>query len=94
MPTYQTEHGSACADEEFRIADLCANPTAVHRIIGRGADVRGFFYWSLMDNFEWQHGYTKKFGLLEVSFNDEKLPRRPKPIAHVFSNSCAQNRVP
>ena len=56
-----------------------------------GVDVRGFFYWSLLDNFEWQFGYTKKFGLLAVDFADEKLPRTPKPLAAVYAKICRQN---
>ncbi len=46
-----------------------------HGAISEGVDVRGFFYWSLLDNFEWQFGYTKNFGRLAVDFADEKLPR-------------------
>ena len=56
-----------------------------------GVDVRGFFYWSLLDNFEWQFGYTKKFGLLAVDFADEKLPRSMKPLAEVYAQICRNN---
>jgi beta-glucosidase/6-phospho-beta-glucosidase/beta-galactosidase len=94
LPIYITEHGSASTDEAFRISDLRANLAALHRGIARGAEVRGFFYWTLMDNFEWQFGYTKKFGLLEVDFSDERLPRRLKPIAEVYRTACVENRVP
>jgi beta-glucosidase/6-phospho-beta-glucosidase/beta-galactosidase len=55
--------------------------------------VRGFFYWSLMDNFEWQFGYTKKFGLLAVDFADEKLTRTMKPLAEVYVKICRTNSV-
>ena len=58
-----------------------------------GVDVRGFFYWSLLDNFEWQFGYTKKFGLFAVDFKDEKLPRMMKPLAKVYSGICRENIV-
>ncbi len=94
LPIYLTEHGSTCADEDFRIADLRANLRSVHRAISQGVDVRGFFYWSLLDNFEWQFGYSKKFGLLAVDFADAQLPRRAKPIAEIFRTACVENRVP
>jgi beta-glucosidase len=58
-----------------------------------GADVRGFFYWSLLDNFEWQFGYTKKFGLLAVDFADEKLPRTMKPLAEVYARICRDHFI-
>jgi len=90
LPIYITEHGSACDDESFRIADLRANLTAVHRALARGADVRGFFYWSLLDNFEWQFGHTKRFGLLSVDFDHEHLLRKGKPVAEVFRTACVQ----
>jgi beta-glucosidase len=94
LPIYITEHGAASDDETFRERDLRENLAALHHSIAAGTDVRGFFYWSLLDNFEWQFGYTKKFGLFAVDFADEKLPRSPKPLAAVYSQICRQNAVP
>ena len=59
LPIYLTEHGSSSADEAFRERDLKENLAALHRAISGGVDVRGFYYWSLLDNFEWQFGYSK-----------------------------------
>jgi beta-glucosidase len=93
LPLYITEHGAASADEQFRERDLRGNLAALHGAMAGGADVRGFFYWSLLDNFEWQFGYTKKFGLLAVDFSDEKLPRTPKPLAEVYARVCRENAL-
>jgi beta-glucosidase len=92
IPIYITEHGAASDNEPFRALDLRQNLESLHRAMGNGADVRGFFYWSLMDNFEWQFGYTKKFGLLEVDFTDRELRRRMKPLAEVYSRICRENQ--
>ncbi len=94
LPIYITEHGAASSDESFRARDLRENLIALHSAITSGVGVRGFFYWSLLDNFEWQFGYTKKFGLLAVDFANEKLPRTPKPLAEVYSNICRTNTLP
>ncbi len=56
-------------------------------------DVRGFYYWSLMDNFEWRFGYSKKFGLLSVDFDDPNLPRTMKPTGELYRTICADNAV-
>jgi beta-glucosidase len=93
LPIYITEHGSASVDESFRERDLKQNLVALHRSIQSGVDVRGFFYWSLLDNFEWQFGYTKKFGLLAVDFNNEQLPRSNKPLAQFYSRICQDNCI-
>ena len=93
LPVYITEHGAASSDEAFRQRDLQQNLVSLHRSIQSGVDVRGLFYWSLLDNFEWQFGYTKKFGLLAVDFNDKSLPRSPKPLAEVYSRICRENAV-
>jgi beta-glucosidase len=93
LPIYITEHGAASDDEPFRELDLRRNLEALHRSMTAGVDVRGFFYWSLMDNFEWQFGYTKKFGLLSVDFANEKLPRSMKPLAEVYSRICRENSI-
>ena len=93
LPIYITEHGAASNDETFRERDLRENLAALHGAMAGGVDVRGFFYWSLLDNFEWQFGYAKKFGLLAVDFSHEKLPRTPKPLAEVYSKICRENAV-
>ena len=93
LPVYITEHGAASSDEAFRERDLRDNLTALHRAMAGGVEVRGFFYWSLLDNFEWQFGYTKKFGLLAVDFADEKLPRTMKPLAEVYAQICRTNAL-
>jgi beta-glucosidase len=93
LPVYITEHGSASADEKFRARDLRGNLAALHGALAGGVAVRVFFYWSLLDNFEWQFGYTKKFGLLAVDFADEKLPRSIKPVAEVYASICRDNAL-
>jgi hypothetical protein len=60
---------------------------------GRRRGRARFFYWSLLDNFEWQFGYTKKFGLLAVDFADEKLPRTMKPLGRVYAKICRDNFI-
>ncbi|MDB6019761.1 MAG: hypothetical protein JWR19_4250 [Pedosphaera sp.] len=93
LPIYLTEHGSSSTDEAFRERDLRENLAALHRAIAGGVDVRGFYYWSLLDNFEWQFGYSKKFGLLSVDFNDANLARRMKPLAQIYRQVCLQNSI-
>ncbi|MDR3403923.1 MAG: family 1 glycosylhydrolase [Chthoniobacter sp.] len=93
LPIYITEHGAASDDEPFRERDLRQNLQALHRSMKTGVEVRGFFYWSLLDNFEWQFGYSKKFGLLAVDFTDPQLPRRLKPLAAVYSQICRENQL-
>ncbi len=89
-PIYITENGMANADQivDGRIADperiayLRSHLLALARAIELGADVRGYFYWSLLDNFEWNSGYSKRFGLFHVDYAD--LQRRPKDSAHWY----------
>jgi beta-glucosidase len=93
LPIYLTEHGSSSADEAFRERDLTENLASLHRAITGGVDVRGFYYWSLLDNFEWQFGYSKKFGLLHVDFSDARLPRKMKPLAEMYRKICLENSI-
>jgi beta-glucosidase len=88
LPLYITEHGAASTDEDFRIRDLKAHLRELRAAMDGGVDVRGFFYWSLLDNFEWQFGYTKKFGLLSVDFSDEKLPRKMTRVGEFYRGIC------
>ena len=62
---------------------------AVHAALERGVDVRGYFVWSLLDNFEWAHGYSKRFGLVHVDFDTQR--RTPKDSARVYAGIIASN---
>ncbi len=84
-PIYVTENGcsygtgpdvTGVVDDQSRIDYLDAHLRAVADAIGDGADVRGYYCWSLMDNFEWAEGYTQRFGLVHVDY--ETLVRTPK----------------
>jgi beta-glucosidase len=93
LPIYVTEHGSACTDESFRERDLGENLASLYRAMRCGVDIRGFYYWSLLDNFEWQFGYSKKFGLLSVDFSDHRLPRKMKPLGQIYRRICSENSI-
>ena len=84
VPIYVTENGMARDDrvengvvnDPERCAYIAAHLAALRQAIVGGADVRGYFYWSLLDNFEWALGYEKRFGLVHVDYNTQK--RTPK----------------
>ncbi|MFI6515906.1 GH1 family beta-glucosidase [Spirillospora sp. NPDC050679] len=77
VPLMITENGAAFADEvapdggvhdEARVAYLRDHLAAAAEAVAAGADLRGYFAWSLLDNFEWSHGYSKRFGLIHVDY--------------------------
>lgn len=76
-PLYVTENGIATADDSRRVAFIDAALAGVDACIRDGLPVRGYFHWSLMDNFEWQKGYAMTFGLVAVDRSTQK--RTPKP---------------
>ncbi len=84
LPIYVTENGMAWDDrvadgavsDPERLAFIRAHMDATRDAIAAGANVKGFFYWSLLDNYEWAFGYEKRFGLIHVDF--ETLKRTPK----------------
>jgi beta-glucosidase len=78
--------------DERRIRYLHAHLCQVHRAIATGVPVRGYFAWSLFDNFEWSYGYTQRFGLVYIDY--ATLARTPKDSALWFSEIVRQNRIP
>jgi beta-glucosidase len=94
LPLYVTENGMANADhpdspDTVREDFLFAHLAATRRAITDGANVRGFFYWSLLDNYEWAFGYEKRFGLVHVDFTT--LKRTPKTSYHALARALARN---
>jgi beta-glucosidase len=92
LPVYLTETGAAFDDrpgadgtvhDPDRIEFLDSYLRAVHRAIDDGVDVRGFYYWSFMDNFEWAFGYAKRFGLVHVDYANQQ--RTPKSSARWYA---------
>lgn len=94
LPLYVTENGMANPDlpdlpDQVREDFLFAHLAATKRAIADGANVKGFFYWSLLDNYEWAEGYEKRFGLVHVDFNS--LKRTPKTSYHALARALARN---
>ena len=90
-PVYVTESGIAAEDDSDRQRFLKDVLPEVHRAIEEGVDVRGYFHWTSMDNFEWAHGYRMKFGLISV--DRTTLERTPKPSAGLFARIAQANAV-
>jgi len=90
-PVYVTENGMATLDDTARTEHLRAHVEKVGEAIDEGADVRGYFYWSLMDNFEWAEGYSRRFGLVAV--DRQTLERRPRPSAFVYRDIIRANAI-
>lgn len=92
LPIYITENGvptgAGLEDRERRIF-LREHLKFVHQAIIDGADVRGYNYWSLLDNFEWLYGYGPRFGLVEVDF--ETLERKPRQSFYFYQEIIKNN---
>jgi len=94
IPLYITENGAAFYDppiayngrieDPLRVDYLRDHISAVHDAIVKGVDVRGYFVWSLLDNFEWALGYAKRFGIIHVDY--KTLKRTPKMSAKFYAD--------
>ena len=98
-PMVITENGAAFADvpdeagfvtDDDRTAYLAGHIAAVARARQAGADVRGYFAWSLLDNFEWSYGYDKRFGLVRVDYETQQ--RIPKRSAYWYRDTIRRVR--
>ncbi len=92
LPIYITENGLADAADSQRAAYVVQHLTALERAIASGADVRGYFHWTLTDNFEWAEGYAPKFGFF--SFDPVKQRRVLRRSGRVFARIVRKNTVP
>jgi beta-glucosidase len=101
LPLYITENGAAFydyvdpeggVDDEERVAFLDAHFRAAHIAMEQGVDLRGYFVWSLLDNFEWAHGYSKRFGIVFVDYGTQR--RIPKMSAGWYKGVIERNGLP
>ncbi|QSQ22198.1 glycoside hydrolase family 1 protein [Pyxidicoccus parkwayensis] len=86
IPLFVTENGMADAEGNRRPDYFRSHVYAVEQAVKEGADVRGYFHWSLMDNFEWAEGYTPRFGLFRVDFDSPDKARAPTPAVESFQD--------
>ena len=91
VPLIVTENGIGTTDDAQRIAYVHAALEGVLRALADGVDVRGYTYWSLLDNFEWAYGYRPRFGL--VSVDRATFARTPKPSAAWFRDVVRTNAL-
>jgi beta-glucosidase len=91
LPILVTENGIPDATDEKRPRVLVSHLAAVHRAISEGANVKGYFHWSLIDNFEWAEGYKTPFGLVAVDFKTQE--RTVKPSGRLYAEICRTGRI-
>lgn len=94
LPIYVTENGMAHADvvgvdDSLRESFIAQHFRAAQQAMAAGCNLQGFFYWSLLDNYEWAEGYEKRFGLVHVDF--DSLARTPKASYHALKRALARN---
>ncbi len=92
IPIYITECGIASTNDDRRNRFLITYLQEVFRAIQSGINVQGFFYWSLIDNFEWEKGFDPRFGLIEVNYATQE--RRIRPSALVYTDIIQHNGIP
>ena len=92
LPIYITECGIASTNDDRRNRFLIMYLGEVYRAIQAGVKVKGFFYWSLIDNFEWHLGFEPRFGLIEVDYSTQQ--RKIRPSALIFGEIIKHNAIP
>jgi beta-glucosidase len=93
LPLYVTENGMAeddhlengAVNDPVRMSFIDGHLNAARTAVDAGVDLRGFFYWSLLDNYEWAFGYDKRFGLVHVDYTTQT--RTPKASFHALAEA-------
>jgi beta-glucosidase len=91
-PIYITENGVADAMDKIRKAFIRDMLIATNNAMKQGVDVKGYFYWSLIDNYEWQKGFWPRFGLVEID-RENNLQRKPRPSFYYYSEICRNGKI-
>lgn len=91
LPIYITENGLASTNDDRRARFLISYLKEIYHAIHAGADVKGYFHWSLIDNFEWESGFNPRFGLIEIDYTSQK--RTVRSSARIYSEVIQQNGI-
>jgi len=86
LPVIITENGICTPDDDLRWEYICSHLKNIHLAIGKGVNVTGYLYWSLMDNFEWDKGFGPRFGLIDIDYKTFK--RTVRESARLFGQVC------
>lgn len=92
LPIYITENGIADADDSERKQFIIDSLAEVERALKGGAPVKGYFYWSLVDNFEWTYGYAPRFGLVHINYEDGQK-RTIRPSARIYAEIIKNQEI-
>lgn len=90
-PLYITENGLPDADDDQRPRWLLGHLNQIYRAIQAGIDIRGYFHWTLVDNFEWTEGWGLRFGLFAL--DQQTQVRTPRPSAHLYGEIARHNAI-
>jgi beta-glucosidase/6-phospho-beta-glucosidase/beta-galactosidase len=91
LPILITENGICTNDDNDRIDFIKIHLREVARAAKEGAQVSGYLHWSLLDNFEWNHGFEPKFGLIEVDYTTQR--RTAKPSSRIYADIIKKNSI-
>ena len=91
LPVYITENGLADKKDKLRKNFIGDHLFWIQKAIKEGVDVRGYFHWSLMDNFEWERGFEPRFGLVEINY--ETMERKIRLSAFYYAKICKENQL-
>jgi len=91
LPIYITENGWGDVDEDRRLRALIVHLRQVWRAVNFNWPVKGYYYWTLVDNFEWERGWQQPFGLYALDL--ESQTRTPRPTANLYAEVCRTNTL-
>ena len=91
LPIIITENGTAESQDSFYEDFLINHLKNLARAIKDGVDIRGYMWWSLMDNFEWDKGFGPRFGLTEIDYST--FERKLKPFAYTYGKICKNRKI-
>jgi beta-glucosidase len=91
LPLIITENGIECADDHIRPRYIAQHVHQLWRAVNFNWPVKGYFHWSLVDNFEWERGWTQRFGLWEL--DPATQVRTKRPSADLYAEICRENGI-